>query len=356
MTTETTQKMLERVRALLAKAEGTNFPEEAEAFRAKADELMTRFAIDSFMLDEAMRDHERRATPTRRDVSRARGKFAWELRSIFSDLARHCRCVEGSRGVDYSAGTVPVYGLPSDLDYLDLLFTTIQLEVAKNLQPAVDPEGEVGEQVFKQRQAGIGWKEIARKVYKAGLITLTPGEFKKITRSWPQLADLDPSEVEWTYVSPYWRDLRNRLANYNRRYVREHGLSMERNYVKPEVYQRSFIAGFQDEIRRRLWSMERSTSESFAASGQSESFALAVRDVRQQAIDLYESEFPPPPPLTDEEREAIRKPRGTKVARSSYREVTYSDSAMSAGRAKAREVNLTNKPGRGLGNQKELDR
>jgi hypothetical protein len=29
---------------------------------------------------------------------------------------------------------------------------------------------------------------------------------------------------------------------------------------------------------------------------------------------------------------------------------------MSAGRAKAREVNLTNKPGRGLGNQKELDR
>ena len=36
------EKVLGRVRALLAKAESTTFPEEAEALTAKAQELMAR--------------------------------------------------------------------------------------------------------------------------------------------------------------------------------------------------------------------------------------------------------------------------------------------------------------------------
>lgn len=42
--------LLHRVRALLAKAESTPFPEEAEAFTAKAQELMARHAIDAATL------------------------------------------------------------------------------------------------------------------------------------------------------------------------------------------------------------------------------------------------------------------------------------------------------------------
>lgn len=41
---------LETVRSLLAKAEATPFPEEAEAFNAKAAELMTRYAIEEAAL------------------------------------------------------------------------------------------------------------------------------------------------------------------------------------------------------------------------------------------------------------------------------------------------------------------
>src|SRR5262249_56557754 len=44
------QRMLDRVRALLAKAESTEFPEEAEAFTAKAQELMARYSIDHALL------------------------------------------------------------------------------------------------------------------------------------------------------------------------------------------------------------------------------------------------------------------------------------------------------------------
>jgi hypothetical protein len=44
-------RMLERVRALLAKAESTTFPEEAEALSAKAQELMARYSIDRALLE-----------------------------------------------------------------------------------------------------------------------------------------------------------------------------------------------------------------------------------------------------------------------------------------------------------------
>jgi hypothetical protein len=49
-TTRPTDSVLERVRALLAKAESTTFEAEAEAFTAKAQELMTRHAVDAAMV------------------------------------------------------------------------------------------------------------------------------------------------------------------------------------------------------------------------------------------------------------------------------------------------------------------
>ena len=44
------ERMLGRVRALLAKAESTEFPEEAEALSARAQELMARYSIDYAVL------------------------------------------------------------------------------------------------------------------------------------------------------------------------------------------------------------------------------------------------------------------------------------------------------------------
>lgn len=48
---EKRDKMLERVRALIDKAENTDFVEEAEAFMNKAQELLTQYALDEAMLD-----------------------------------------------------------------------------------------------------------------------------------------------------------------------------------------------------------------------------------------------------------------------------------------------------------------
>src|SRR5260370_6696469 len=45
------ERMLARIRALLAKAESTEFPDEAEALSARAQELMARHSIDRALVD-----------------------------------------------------------------------------------------------------------------------------------------------------------------------------------------------------------------------------------------------------------------------------------------------------------------
>ena len=46
-------KMLARIRRLLAKAEATEFPDEAEALSGKAQELMAKFSLDSALVEAA---------------------------------------------------------------------------------------------------------------------------------------------------------------------------------------------------------------------------------------------------------------------------------------------------------------
>lgn len=361
-----TAKMLERVRALLAKADSTQFPEEADAFRAKADELMTTYAIDQWMVEQAEAGRNVRQEPVRRDFDRSwRGSpFRSDLFNMFFDVAEHCRCVVGTRG--QTAREMPVFGLPSDLDYLDLLFTGLMVEVAKNLQPSVDPNGELGHEVFKQRQAGIAWPDITRKVFQAGLVTLTAGEFEKLKRSdfSGDLDGMDPEDVSWEDIArcEYWRQyrdtdargsLKNRLANANRRYVRDNGLQGQRNYVKPEVYQRSFMMGFVSEIARRLRAMREASRSAYDASHEAGSMALAVRDIRSQALSLYEEAYPPPPPLTEEELEALRNlPKGRAIK---PREVVVDYGAMGAGRRAAEEVDLAAHPSRRVEGQRGIE-
>src|SRR4051812_16704394 len=169
-------KMLERVRALLAKANGTNFPEEADAFRAKADELMTAYAIEQWQVDAAQEGIQGRPQPERRDVD-----FSWysgtpfrdQLWWIYQDLADHCRC---KAVVDKIFGyrenrRIPVLGLPADLDYLDMLFTSIMFDFARKVDPKPDPERlSYEENLAMLKEAGLGWPEITRLMVNAGML------------------------------------------------------------------------------------------------------------------------------------------------------------------------------------------
>ena len=176
-------KKLEQVRALLAKAASTEFEGEAAVFRAKADELMANYAIEQWQLDAADEaDANRKGRdPERRDVN-IEWYFEPQYRHVYADMwimfgsvARHCRCKVvwwGGGGHIDGNRTVPVLGLPSDLDYFDLLFTHLQLQLFKQIQPSPEPGDTCIEALVRMKEAGMKWEAIGTKLIAAGLMVL----------------------------------------------------------------------------------------------------------------------------------------------------------------------------------------
>jgi hypothetical protein len=117
---DVTDPVLQRVRALLAKAEATTYPAEAEAFTAKAHELMTRHALDAALVT--------------RSGCRARcGAIRIPIDEPYLDakalllhtLAEHSRCRSISHG---ALALCTVVGDPDDLSAVQLLFTSLLLQ------------------------------------------------------------------------------------------------------------------------------------------------------------------------------------------------------------------------------------
>lgn len=118
------QKVLARVRALLAKAESTQFPEEAEALSAKAQELMNRHAFERAVLDA---DEHRKQTAT--------SSRLWldtpyvEAKShLVAAIAGANRC----RSVFYPRfGFVALVGESMDLEITELLVTSLLVQATR---------------------------------------------------------------------------------------------------------------------------------------------------------------------------------------------------------------------------------
>ncbi|WP_121894242.1 DUF2786 domain-containing protein [Streptomyces shenzhenensis] len=114
-------RMLGRIRALLAKAEATGYPEEAEALSAKAQELMARHSID-----EALLAAEAPAADT---------PGAWRIgveppyeqaKAVLLDAvatANHCRAVWHE-----PFGFSTVVGFAADLEVVELLHTSLLVQ------------------------------------------------------------------------------------------------------------------------------------------------------------------------------------------------------------------------------------
>jgi Protein of unknown function (DUF2786) len=125
-------RLLRRIRGLLAKAEATEFPEEAEALTAKAQELMTRHAVDAALLDAGRgAGTGGAAVGTRRvhvDDPYVRAKM--QLLAAVADA-------NGVRVVWYQQlGIANLVGVPADLEAVELLFTSLLLQVGQALAAA----------------------------------------------------------------------------------------------------------------------------------------------------------------------------------------------------------------------------
>src|SRR5207244_494288 len=112
-------KALARVRALLAKAESTTFPDEAEALTEKAQKLMARHAIDRAMLADG---HDDQPTSVRIDVD---DPYASAKSLLLAAVATATRC---QAVWSKELGFTTVFGFRSDLAAVELLYTSLLVQ------------------------------------------------------------------------------------------------------------------------------------------------------------------------------------------------------------------------------------
>ena len=122
-------RLLNRIRALLAKAEATDHAAEAETFSAKAQELMTRHAVDEALLragaEETIEVVGRRVhlqnpyASTKVQLLGAVGR-ANRVRTIYLD----------------SHAIASVVGTPVDVDQVELLFTSLLIQATRAMAAA----------------------------------------------------------------------------------------------------------------------------------------------------------------------------------------------------------------------------
>jgi len=111
-------KMLARIRALLAKAESTPFPEEAEALSAKAQELMSRYSFEQALV----------GGPAPAGTARRfwlEQPYVGPKSSLVTAVASANRC----RAAYYpELGFVALVGHHTDLDLVELLATSLLVQ------------------------------------------------------------------------------------------------------------------------------------------------------------------------------------------------------------------------------------
>ncbi|WP_030438524.1 DUF2786 domain-containing protein [Actinoplanes subtropicus] len=133
-------RVLERVRALLAKAESTDFPAEAEAFSAKAQELIARHSIEEVLT----------AAPDETPLARRVGvdhPYESEKASLLDAVARanHCHTV-WSPELAFST----VFGFDADIDGVELLYTSLLVQANRAMARDEPVKGKARIKAFRR--------------------------------------------------------------------------------------------------------------------------------------------------------------------------------------------------------------
>jgi hypothetical protein len=136
VTVEASDRLLDRVRKLLAKAEAVGVtPEEAQAFTAKAAELMAKYGIDRALL-AARRPETDKPDSRLVDIYNPWGRVRAHL---LCGLASVLRCQPIL--VTAADGTlrVHIFGYASDIERTDLLYTSVLIQMWHGLVAAEVP-------------------------------------------------------------------------------------------------------------------------------------------------------------------------------------------------------------------------
>lgn len=271
MTTDTKrQAILTKVRAILDKAESTTYGAERDAFLAKADELMLRYAIAEQELVDAGKAPDTKPELRNFEVCRTGNPLREELVDLVSAIVRYTRGRVVYSGLrfgkkqDYPI-TAKVVSFPSDLDYIEMLLTSLNLQLANEMEPRPDPAATVMENMTTLKATGMKWNRV-----------------------FEVLGVRDPEET-----AEYTKDER-RLVSQWRRWMKDQGREEELKGIHPTSYQRSYAQGFVTAVINRLHEQERQRKarEHRDAGTSGESTALVLRSREQMVDEALAAMFP----------------------------------------------------------------
>jgi hypothetical protein len=129
---------VEKVRKLLAKAEGASTQEEADAFFAKAQDLITKWEIDSVEFRALSTGPTEWVIATREyTVSSYSPKHdAYVINSVARGMGMWGYQVPYERG--FSKGAAVVFGTEEDFERFEMMLTSIQLQLSRAMRAAED--------------------------------------------------------------------------------------------------------------------------------------------------------------------------------------------------------------------------
>lgn len=122
-------RMLSRIRALLAKAESTEYPEEAEALTAKAQQLMAQHSIDEALLAVGQPSKDTPAALRIGVDNPYEGPKTMLLDAVAA--ANRCRVVWAKE-----FGFCTIVGFDADLDGVELLYTSLLVQATSAMNRA----------------------------------------------------------------------------------------------------------------------------------------------------------------------------------------------------------------------------
>jgi hypothetical protein len=170
------QKVLDRVRGLLAKAESTEFPEEAEALSAKAQELMNRYAFERALLDADV-DRKPTAGSTRMWLD---APYVEAKSHLVSSIASANRC----RAVFYGElGFVALVGEQLDLEITELLATSLLVQATRAMVAEGSRKNSFGgsrTRSFRQSFLVSYAMRVGERLEEAGVRSHDPAEDKRL--------------------------------------------------------------------------------------------------------------------------------------------------------------------------------
>jgi hypothetical protein len=165
-------KILNRVRGLLAKAESTAFPDEAEALSAKAQELVTRHALERMPLESP--------TTTSRRLWLDKRYFDGKAQVVHV-VAQANRC----RAVVYDLGFVALVGEELDLEIVELMSASLLVQATRAMVAA----GEKARKGDEARSAAFRKSFLLSYAHRVGERLRTANEVPDDDRLLPVLAE-----------------------------------------------------------------------------------------------------------------------------------------------------------------------